>query len=235
MNVTDMKLFGDRTKFALGFQLIPDPDQGSSLLRRVSWGRFQIWVSGRNLTVGNGSNQTIVECAEVPLVPLVWWVVNNWEHILYETELPFNNEDSSSASWCVDCLDSLPDDDSELDKLLNARLEWRNRHCMGSSLPDFRLPNLHLRCVNTGIELSWDDREWSNVSSGINLHEISGTAVFPVQDIASVLFDWASSIAYELRLVPESIEFANEMFSLLENHRSTFLFLLNKSTRPLML
>ena len=158
-----MRLFGERARFALGFQLIPDPDQGSPPLRRVSWGKLQIWVSRRNLTAGISDDHAVVDCAEVPLAPIVAWMVANWDPMLHETRLPLPAKSAGSAAWCLDCLISLPDDDFELDKLLDARAEWRNRHSMGSSLPDFRVPDLHLRRVNSGIELSWDDREWRNV------------------------------------------------------------------------
>jgi hypothetical protein len=56
-----MKLCGERARFAIGFQLIPDPDQGSPPLRRVSWGKLQIWVASRNLTAGISRDQAIVD------------------------------------------------------------------------------------------------------------------------------------------------------------------------------
>ena len=215
-----MRLFGDRARFALGFHLIPDPDQGSPPLRRLSWGQLQIWVSGRNLTAGISDDQAVVDCAEVPLAPIVEWMVRNWDPMLHETRLPLPAKSAGSAAWCVDCLMSLPDDDSELDKLLDARSEWRNRHSMGSSLPDFRLPDFHLRRVNSGIELSWDDREWRSVPNGISLQETSGSVILQGMEVAQVLFDWASSVACDLQPFSESVEFANEIISLLENHRT---------------
>ena len=215
-----MRLFGDRARFALGFQLIPDPDQGSSPHRRVSWGQLQIWVSGRNLTAGISNDQAVVNCAEVPLAPIVEWMARNWDPMLHETRLPLPAKSAGSAAWCLDCLISLPDDDSELDKLLDARAEWRNRHSMGSSLPDFRVPDLHLRRVNSGIELSWDDREWRSVPNSISLQETSGSAILPTIEVAQVLFDWAMSVASELEAFPESAEFAEDMLSLLQSHRT---------------
>jgi hypothetical protein len=215
-----MRLFGERARFALGFQLIPDPDQGSPPLRRVSWGKLQIWVSGRNLTAGISDDHAVVDCAEVPLAPIVAWMVANWDPMLHETRLPLPAKSAGSAAWCLDCLISLPDDDFELDKLLDARAEWRNRHFMGSSLPDFRVPDLHLRRVNSGIELSWDDREWRSVPNSISLQETSGSAILPAIEVAQVLFDWAFSVANELQSFPESAEFAQEMLSLLQSHRT---------------
>jgi Zn-dependent peptidase ImmA (M78 family) len=215
-----MIYFGDRAKFAIGFQLIPDPDQGSSPLRRLSWGKLQIWIASCNLTAGISRDQAIVDCAEVPLAPLVEWIAKNWDPMLHETRLPLPSKSIGSAAWCVDCLRSLPDDDSELDKLLDARAEWRSRHGMGSCLPDFRIPDIHLRRVNSGIELSWDDREWRSVPNGISLQETSGTAILPAQDVADVLFDWAQSVAQELQPFTESETFALEMLALLDGHRT---------------
>jgi Zn-dependent peptidase ImmA (M78 family) len=186
----------------------------------VSWGQLQIWVTGRNLTAGISPNQSIVNCAEVPLAPLLAWIAKNWDPMLHETRLPLPSKSLGSAAWCVDCLISLPDEDSELDKLLDARASWKSRHGMGSSLPDFRIPDLHLRRVNAGIELSWDDRAWRSVPHGMRLQEASGTVILPAEEVANILFDWASGVANALRPFPESAAFADEMHTLLENHRT---------------
>jgi len=215
-----MNLFGDRARFALGYQLIPDPDQACQPLRRVSWGKLQIWVAGRNLTEGISSNQDVVNCAEVPLAPIVAWIAEKWDPMLHESRLPRQSKSPDAASWCFDCFVSLPDDDSKLDQLLDARAGWRARHAMGYSLPDFRLPDLHLRRVNSGIELSWNDREWRSVANSINLQEPSGSAILPATEVAQVLFDWAISLSRELQSIPESADFAHEMNRLLQGHRT---------------
>jgi Zn-dependent peptidase ImmA (M78 family) len=140
--------------------------------------------------------------------------------MLHETRLPLRSKSIGSAAWCVDCLGALPDDDSELDKLLDARAEWRSRHGMGSSLPDFRIPDLHLRRVNAGLELSWDDRAWRSVPNGMRLQEASGTVIFSAEEVANILFDWASAVAHSLMSFPESVAFADEMHTLLKAHRT---------------
>lgn len=210
-----MRLFGNRARFALGFSLIPDPDQGSTPLRRVSWGQLEIWVAGRNLTSGISRDGAVANCAEVPLAPIVAWIAKNWDPMLHETRLPLPSHSHGSAAWCVDCLISLPEEDAELDRLLDARAEWRHRHAIGSSLPDFRLPDLHLRRVNSGIELSWDDREWRSIPNGISLLEPSGTVILPANEVAEVLYEWSIATASELEAFPESAEFAQEMHNLL--------------------
>ena len=216
-----MNLFGDIARFALGFNLIPAPDQGSTPLRRVSWGQLQVWVAGRNLTAGISRDRAVVNCAEVPLAPIVAWIAENWDPMLHETRLPLPSESHGSAAWCVDCLISLPEEDAELDRLLDDRAQWRNRHAIGSSLPDFRLPDLQLRRVNSGIELSWDDREWRSVPNGISLLESSGTVIIPANEVAQVLYEWSIATARKLQEFPESAEFAESMLRLLESHLTT--------------
>ena len=76
-------------------------------------------------------------------------------------------------------------------------------------------PDLHLRRVNSGIELSWDDREWRSVPNGISLMEPSGTVIVPANEVAQVLYDWSRATAIELEAFPESAEFAREMLNLL--------------------
>ncbi|MFN7899219.1 MAG: hypothetical protein ACK5N0_06065 [Synechococcaceae cyanobacterium] len=196
-----MKLFGGSASFALGFQFIADPYQRRPPLRRVSWGQLQILVSGRILTAGISSDQAFVNCAEIPWAAIVEWMVGNWDLMLQETRLPLPSKSAGSAAWCGDWFRSLPDDDSELDKFWTlARngevgMGWDG---MGSCLPDLRIPDLHLRSVRPGIELSWKDCEFRGAPNGISLHEISGIVALPAQDVADVLFDRAQLAAQEL-------------------------------------
>ena len=41
---------GDKERFAVRIELLPDPDKGhyASPEEALSWGRFDLWVQGRN-------------------------------------------------------------------------------------------------------------------------------------------------------------------------------------------
>jgi predicted nucleotidyltransferase len=52
-------------------------------------------------------DQAIVDCAEVPLAPLLEWIARNWDPMLHETRLPLPSKSIGSVAWCVDCLGKL--------------------------------------------------------------------------------------------------------------------------------
>mgnify|MGYP001809601325 CR=1 FL=1 len=216
-----MKIIGNPERFALGFKLTQDPDDGGFPHFRLSWGKFQVWVTGRNLTSGRAQDGSGVDFATVPLAPVVEWISKNWDPMLHEGRFPSISDSSSAAAWLIDSLASLPDDDSELDKILSERAKWWMRHGMGASLPDFRIPDLVLRRVNAGVELSWDDREWRSVPSGIHLMESPNAVILPALEVAEVLHEWASSVVNALRVLPAAANFASEMSVLLEGHASS--------------
>ena len=45
--MSELQLFGDRTRFAVAFAFSPDPEG-----TEPTWGRLQLWVASRNLTAG---------------------------------------------------------------------------------------------------------------------------------------------------------------------------------------
>jgi len=216
-----MKIIGNQDRFALGFKLTEDPDEGGSPHLRASWGHFQVWVAGRNLTSGRAQDGSGVDFATVPLAPIVEWIATNWDPMLHEGRLPSRSESQSAAAWLMDILTSLPDDESELDKLLCDRATWWMRHGMGASLPDFRIPDLILRRIDSGIELSWDDREWRSVPNGVRLVEAPSAVVLPAQEVAEVLYNWAHTVTDELHSLPAAANFASEMSLLLEGHANS--------------
>jgi len=187
-----MHFSGDRNRFALGFELIDDPDVGTELLRR-SWGRLQIWVADRNLTLGHTQAGEAVDAAEVPLLPIVQWLVRAWDPLLHEERLPRPTRAVSAASWRVDVLMRLPTS-SDFDAILDEREEYWQRHGLGSVLSGFRVPDLHIRRRGDRVELSWDDREWRSVPTGVQLTERPGSAVLPADEVAAVLFEFARGV-----------------------------------------
>ncbi|MGM0578319.1 MAG: ImmA/IrrE family metallo-endopeptidase [Myxococcota bacterium] len=187
--------FGAPERFSLGFELREAPDDADTEERRASWGALEVWVGGRNLTRGRTTGDEIVERAEVPLLPLAEWVVRSWDYLLHEERLGTPSRSLHAAAWRSDSLSALPSDEDRLDALLDTREEWWGRHGFGSALPDFRIPDLHLRRFGPDVELSWDDREWRSVPGGITLVEQPGVAHLPPEEVATVMYGWCRAIA----------------------------------------
>lgn len=207
---------GDRSRFALGFEFIEDPDVGPELLRR-SWGRLQIWVADRNLTLGHTRTGEALDAAEVPLLPIIEWLVRTWDPLLHEERLPRPTRAISAANWRVEVLMRLPAS-SDFDALLEEREAYWHRHGLGSVLSGFRVPDLHFRRRGQRIELSWDDSEWRSVPTGVQLAERPGSAALPADEVAEVLFGFAHGVLTALASSSTDAEIAR-LLAALAAHR----------------
>lgn len=185
---------GDPERFAIAFELTDDPDDGGMAPVRASWGRLCIWVAGRNLTLGRTADGESIDAAEVPLLPVVGWLAEHWDPLLHEERLPRPTSALSAAAWRCDVLSKLPYASDGLDTLLRDRESWWSRHSFGAALPDFRVPDLHIRRYGARVEVSWDDREWRGVPSGVVLAQRPGRALLPAEDVAGVLHAWAQAV-----------------------------------------
>ena len=102
--MTTLAICGARDRFALGLALAEDPDQDSPAALRASWAKIQIWVGGRNLTAGIAASGAYRTEAECPALPVVKWLIDNWDALLHEERLPLPSHASSSAAWHVTSL-----------------------------------------------------------------------------------------------------------------------------------
>ncbi|MCA9711242.1 MAG: ImmA/IrrE family metallo-endopeptidase, partial [Myxococcales bacterium] len=125
--------------------------------------------------------------------------------------LPRDTPSLHAASWRMESISRLPDATDELDALLADRERWWRRHGLGSALPDYRIPDLHVRRSGTDVELSWDDREWRTVPRGIRLVESPGAVLLPADHAARVVLDWSKSVLEELAMAPEANSVAVEL------------------------
>jgi len=205
-----MKTFGDEQRFALAYDLRDDPDAGGAPAERASWGGLRIWVGGRNLTAGRAGND-FVDLAEVPLLPIVRWFVEQWNPMLHEERLPRDMPSLSAAAWRMNSIGRLPQAEDQLDALLEDRERWWKRHGLGSALPEYRIPDLHLRRAGAEVELSWDDREWRSVPRGLRLIESPGAVLVPADDAAHVVLEWSKSVLAQLAEAPAAETIAIEL------------------------
>ncbi|MBZ0153274.1 MAG: ImmA/IrrE family metallo-endopeptidase [Planctomycetes bacterium] len=189
-----MKGLGDRTRFALAFELLADPDHAGLAEDRATWARFELWVAGRQLTSALAESGVQVLGAEVPLAPVLRWLFKNWDALFHEERLPRPSPCSSAAAWRTTSLLRVPEDDLALDELLLAREEWWQRHAMGAALPGFRIPDLHVRRLGQRVELSWTDQEWRTVPRGMQVLEAPGALSLPAAEVAGVFCEFATAV-----------------------------------------
>lgn len=210
-----MKVFGDKARFALGFELISDPDRGLPE-DRASWACLEIWVVGRHLTSGLSDSGVQVQGAEVPLAPVLRWLLGQWDSLFHEERLPRENLCTSAAAWRTASLLTLPKDDGALDALLSDREAWWKRHALGAALPGFRVPDLHVRRQGHQVELSWTDQEWRTVPGGMQVLEAPGSANLSAEEASRVFFEFATAVVGALAEVGTVPEFVAAMRGLIE-------------------
>ncbi len=214
-------LFGDPGRFALGYELREDPDSAGDAALRASWGALTIWVSGRCLTRGRtGEGQLLSDC-EVPLLPVLRWLLENWDFLLHEERLPLAHKAPTSANWYVTSLRQLPRDESSLSAFLETRERWWARHALGAALPAFRVPDLHLRRYGESVELSWDDSEWKSVGTGVEMLEQPGAARVEVGQVSKPLHEWCRALLADLAKSEAVQQQAEELRALLTDLTSS--------------
>jgi len=189
-----LQTYGSEHRFALSFSLTEDPDQDGEPAKRASWAKLRIWADGRNLTAGLSRTGAYLTEAECPLLPIVEWLLGSWDYLLHEERFPYALPAASSAEWYLASLKELPSSDEELDALLEARRAWWGHHGLGAALPDYRIPDVHFRRSGERIEISWDDREWRSVPSGISLIEPRGALFAPISEVVPVLTSWCRGV-----------------------------------------
>jgi Zn-dependent peptidase ImmA (M78 family) len=192
-----MRVIGDQEKFAFAFQFRDDPDPESPRDVHESWGNLQIWISGLNITAGVTSSGQAVDSAECPLLPIVKWFLNNWDPLFHEDRLPANDSATSSVDWHTTILCS-ERDEIKLEALLEDRFAWWSRHGLGSSLPDFRVPDVHFRRRDTDVEISWSDAEWRELKHGVQLSVRPGVASLPVETVCTTVEKWCHAVVEQL-------------------------------------
>lgn len=211
---------GRRELFALAFQLTDDPDAEGSALNRASWGYLQMWVAGRNLTSGIAADGTSIDRAECPLLPIVAWFVDRWDALFHEERLPSDYEAISSAQWHSRVLQSAKDDDAAFDELMDERLAWWNNHGLGSALPDYRIPDLHIRRRDKHVELSWDDSEWRAVASGVQLSFQPGVVTLTIDFVCSTVSDWCRAVLRDVAATADVSQLMSRLNALASSERT---------------
>lgn len=201
-----MTVFGNPARFAISFELRPFPDVGGTERARRSWGDLMICVAGRNLTSGTATSGGMTDRAQVPLLPVIEWIVRNWDALLHEERLPRPARVGSAAEWRCSSLQFLPAEENDLDSLLADREQWWERHGLGAALPGFRVPDLHIRRLGDMIELSWDDREWRALPHGVQLLERPGAAILPIEEVADPILGACRAMRDALAGIPALAE-----------------------------
>lgn len=190
MAVTWERLAGDTSKFAIKISFADDPDEGFGVTpdESVSWGSFQIWAGGKNLTAHQHSGATL-ESIHWYLLPLLEWWNENWDSLFHEEKLPNRNAGAvgENALWRTRDTPPLLPDDEALEWEQNWYAWWR-RHVTDAARFGGVFPSVCFRRWRHEVEISWNATA-SLRPSGVEFLQSSGSYRAAPEQIANPLFE----------------------------------------------
>ena len=204
------KLSGDTSVFAFRISFSPDPDEGRATdpAEAMSWGGFQIWVEGRNLCAHLEEGERL-DSVHWYLLPLMEWLVSNWNPLLHEERLPVENK--ADSAW--ECLQktrfpplAIEERGDEAAAWEGAWYSWWTRHAILSAREGGLFPDVVFRRRRDQIEISWGgDRAVGAPEHFQFLESAGGFARLPPKVVADALHDVLRHGAdYLFDLAPES-------------------------------
>lgn len=216
--------FGSPDRFALSIGWV---DDGSTLDNRprghgFSLGSLELVVRGYPLTRHyEGDKQPSYVCWY--LLPIFQWLAENWTRLFHEEDFPWpERTEAPAAIACNVALERfLPDDHSDRFAVYDQVRRWWERHALRAGAAGGLLPDLFIRRLGDGIELSWSSREAEFAPDGFVFALAAGAAVLPVKDVAEPLWQalrWITqnalapdeAAAEEVRTLKALVEGANQ-------------------------
>jgi Zn-dependent peptidase ImmA (M78 family) len=148
---------GNPGEFAFGLAFLPNPhgdDDRAIPEERESWGTFSVWANGENLCAHIEQGET-VDSAHWYLLPLIEWLVDNWDALLHEERLPLANAGLSAAESLRQTR-MPPIALKEVDDFewLDTWSAWWGRHCVRAAREGGLFPDLYLRRYRDTLEVS---------------------------------------------------------------------------------
>ena len=204
------RLAGDTSTFALKVAFAPDPDAGRGIDPEtgLSWGRFQIWVEGRNLCAHLEEGERI-DSVHWYLLPLFEWFSNHWNPLLHEERLPVEN--SGDTAWESLHATRFPpraieDDEEEASKWESAWQAWWFRHALHTASEGGLFPDVVFRRFRDSVEISWGPTRTQGMPFHYEFMELAaGASRLSPRSVADPLHEVLSDAGeYLLSLAPES-------------------------------
>lgn len=188
--------FGNRDLFAVSLQFLPDPypDEPLDPALRASWGELSIWVAGRNLCAHRVDGEHRDGCRWY-LLPLLEWLIENWDPLLHEERLPGAVEESSDATTALGELRERARSDEAALEWFAAYQVWISRHGLSVAAEGGVFPELIARRNRAMVEFSWNS---AGRFGEVEFDEPVGVGEAAPREVASTLHGVLSRAAEEL-------------------------------------
>jgi Zn-dependent peptidase ImmA (M78 family) len=181
---------GDRDRIAvrIAFESDPDKGRGASKDESVSWGSLQLWVEGKNLCQYQYGQQVHQE-VKWYLLPILEWLVEQWNPILHEERFPGTTRYADARSGYENAvIPRLAIFDENTGRLQEAWEEWWGRHALHSQRDGGILPDLFIRRWRDSVEFSWGNSAVPGTPKDFSFLCPPSMARISVAEVAKVLY-----------------------------------------------
>lgn len=191
MTVRWERFSGSTDTFAVRLAFLTDPHAAVAAdpAEAASWGALQLWADGQNLCTHIDEGE-ILQSAHWYLLPVLEWLVENWNALLHEEKLPNRNlAESAVASLAATRNAPALAGEAETIAWETEQYEWRERHQLRAARAGGLLPNVVIRRLRDLVEISWDDEPLAGEPPGFRFTATSGVALVEPDRAAAVLYD----------------------------------------------
>lgn len=191
MSVQREFLSGDTDRFAfkIAFQHDPNNAEAATPEHAVSWGSFQIWVDGQNLCAHLEEGETL-ESVHWYMLPLLEWLVTNWDFLLHEERLSVQN--ARADAWSSLVVTSFPPPGITEDRSEQWAIEWYAwwaRHCLVACREGGLYPDVCIRRWQELIEVSWGQSRMAGKPDHYRFLAGRGYTRCDPREVAQALYD----------------------------------------------
>jgi Zn-dependent peptidase ImmA (M78 family) len=192
MSVRWERLAGDTSRFAVKLAFHSDPDELPVIDPEVgaSWGALQLWVDGINVCA-NIDQGEVLQSVHWYMLPLLEWLVQNWDPILHEERPPLPSQHfrigADDDVAFPSALEGLPFEPPSLDRD-NSVFAWRQRHALRSARDGGVFPDVYLRRLRGAIEVSWANAQLPGATD-VTFVSSEGYSYQDPTPVATALFD----------------------------------------------
>ena len=199
---------GDPSAFAFRLAFLPNPhgaDDRADDEVRESWGSFTVWTRGENLCA-HVEQSEVVDSAHWYMLPLMEWLVYNWDPLLHEERLPLRNAGVSAAE-SLSQTRMPPVSLKQVDDFawLDTWSDWWARHSIRSAREGGLFPDFYLRRYRDTLEVSTGAEPLPGVPAECTFLAPNRTYYANLQNAAEAMCQVLAAAAQELqRRLPQS-------------------------------
>ena len=178
--------FGDRSRFHVRFQWLPNDEPVSQLPASHGWsmGKLELTVANRNLMAHSIADHRQDELCWY-FGPLFHWLAENWIFLFHEEHFTWRElSHEASAVACEQAMTSTSGDEA-----VAAAQEWYFRHAISAAAVGGLFPDIFLRRFSDDVEISWTGLSSPFAPGDFTFVSEPGRIYLSVEDVALPLWN----------------------------------------------